>query len=79
MIRLVDVIRRAEAEGIDLELESDKNLLNFYAPELRAGRFKELQPLIRGKLRKLGFVSYSPVRGFTFTLRAMRILGEMGI
>ena len=72
----LDVYARARELGLDLELESDLNFLNFYAEELRAGQFLALQPLIRQKMRRLGFVSHSYGCRFIITPKAAKLLGE---
>jgi len=64
--------------GLDLEDQSDLNFLNFYRAELQAGQFLALKPLIRQKMRRLGFVAHSYNCRVILTPKALKILNKKG-
>ena len=82
---LVDKLinERAARLGIgDLEAESDRNLLAYYAAELRWGRFKSISKDARRNLRRLGLISVersgrygAPV--YSLTVRGKDLLEEV--
>ena len=72
-------IKRAAEEGIDLEAESDKNLLIFYADEIERGDFMALRTPVRRKLKAQKLISRKWIDGrvvFSLTDRAKRLLEE---
>ena len=72
-----EVLRAAEL-GIDLEYESDKNLLRIYLGLFRHGQIMQIPPAIRGKLARADLITY-PYRGgnSVLTQRGKQMLCEI--
>ena len=72
-----EVLRAAEL-GIDLEYESDKNLLRIYLSLIRHGQIMQIPPAIRGKLARADLITY-PYRGgnSVLTQRGKQMLREI--
>ena len=64
MTSIVSVHARAVEMGIgDLEELSDRNLIRFFAYELRVGDFGSLPRMVVRRLRRLGYVKHTHRRG----------------
>jgi hypothetical protein len=72
-----EVLRAAEM-GIDLEYESDKNLLRIYLSSIRHGQIMQIPPAIRGKLARADLITY-PYRdsNSVLTQRGKQMLREI--
>ena len=57
--KVVSVVTRRAAElGLDLEYESDKNLLRNYIELIRLDQIMQIPPAIRGKLAQADLITY---------------------
>ena len=72
-----EVLRAAEL-GIDLEYESDKNLLRSYLSLIRHGQIMQIPPAIRGKLARAELITYlNRGRNSVLTQRGKQMLREI--
>ena len=72
------VARRAAELGLDLEHESDKNLLRIYLNFIRLGKIMQIPPAIRGKLARADLITYpSRFRKSVLTQRGKQMLREI--
>jgi hypothetical protein len=73
------VLKRAEAEGLNLSELSDRNLLNHYRDELLGNRIETLSSNTRANLKRQNLLNISK-RGRPLRLspRAQRLLEEAG-
>lgn len=73
----VKMIARAEAAGLDLVSDSDRNLVAFYAEELRDKRFGEIPGTTR-RVMRLNYgllqLSYGHNKNIVCTDKCLRIL-----
>jgi hypothetical protein len=72
-----EVLRAAEL-GIDLEYDSDKNLLRDYIRLIRHGQIMQIPPAIRGKLARADLITYQcRGRNSVLTQRGNQMLREI--
>ena len=73
-----EVKRRAAELGLDLEYESDKNLLRSYLSMIHHGEIMLIPPAIRGKLRRADLITYQRRgRNSVLTKRGKQMLREI--
>ena len=72
------VTRRAAELGLDLEYESDKNLLRIYLNFIHLGQIMQIPPAIRGKLARADLITYlNRGRNSVLTQRGKQMLREI--
>ena len=72
------VTRRAAKLGLDLEYESDKNLIRIYLNFIRLGQIMQIPPAIRGKLARADLITYlNRGRNSVLTQRGKQMLREI--
>ena len=73
-----EVTRRAAELGLDLEHESDKNLIRIYLNFIRLGQIMQIPPSIRGKLARADLITYlNRGRNSVLTQRGKQMLREI--
>ena len=69
---------RAAEQGIDLEYESDKNLLRFYLSLILHDQIMQIPPAIRGKLVRVDLITYRHSgRDSVLTQRGKQMIQEI--
>jgi hypothetical protein len=72
------VTHRAAKLGLDLEHESDKNLIRIYINFIRLGQIMQIPPAIRGKLARADLITYlNRGRNSVLTQRGKQMLREI--
>ena len=73
-----EVTRKAAELGLDLEYESDKNLLRIYLNFIRLGQIMQIPPAIRGKLAQADLIIYQRRGRYSvLTQRGKQMLREI--
>ncbi|MCX6655636.1 MAG: hypothetical protein NTY03_11050 [Candidatus Bathyarchaeota archaeon] len=73
-----EVTRRAAELGLDLEYDSDKNLLRIYLNFIRLGQIMQIPSAIRGKLARADLITYlNRGRNSVLTQRGKQMLHEI--